>query len=97
MTRGVIVFVDDEPELCQAAEDWLGVSGFTIATFTDPCRALDAVDPAEVDCIVTDVRMPVVSGLEVLRHFRQVDADLPVVLDDAVEFATYIAPRFLYL
>ncbi|MBD8065033.1 sigma-54-dependent Fis family transcriptional regulator [Devosia sp. PTR5] len=80
MTRGVIVFVDDEPELCQAAEDWLGVSGFTIATFTDPCRALDAVDPAEVDCIVTDVRMPVVSGLEVLRHFRQVDADLPVVL-----------------
>lgn len=80
MSRGSIVFIDDEAELCAAAEEWLGVSGFAVTSFTAPQQALDRVDPANVDCVVTDVRMTGLSGLDVLRHFHAIAPDLPVVL-----------------
>ncbi|QDZ13060.1 sigma-54-dependent transcriptional regulator [Devosia ginsengisoli] len=80
MSRGSIVFIDDEAELCAAAEAWLGVSGFAVTSFTNPQQALDRVDPTDVDCVVTDVRMPGLSGIHVLRHFQAIAPDLPVVL-----------------
>ncbi|KRA40244.1 sigma-54-dependent transcriptional regulator [Devosia sp. Root635] len=80
MSRGSIVFIDDEAELCAAAEEWLGVSGFSVSSFTAPQRALERVEPADIDCVVTDVRMPGLGGIEVLDHYRAVAPDLPVVL-----------------
>jgi len=80
MTRGRITFIDDEPQLCRAAAEWLGVSGFTIATFTDARRAMAEIVPADCDCIVTDVRMPGSTGIDLLRHYHAVEPELPVVL-----------------
>ena len=80
MNRGTIVFIDDESELCAAAEEWLGVSGFTVTAFTSAQAALQRVDPADVDCVVTDVRMPGLGGLDVLGHYHAAAPELPVVL-----------------
>lgn len=78
--RGVIVFVDDEPDLCAAAADWLGASGFLVATHTDPEKALETVDWVQCDCLVTDIRMPGISGIELLKRLNRIDADLPVIV-----------------
>lgn len=80
MSRGNILFIDDEKELCQAAEEWLGVSGFHVVSITDPFHATTITDPDRFDCIVTDVRMPGLTGLDVLAHFQAQVPDLPVVL-----------------
>jgi two-component system C4-dicarboxylate transport response regulator DctD len=80
MTRGRIAFVDDEPDLCAAAADWLEASGFEVMTHTDPRQALDAIDPAACDCVVSDIRMPGLSGLDLLERLTQTDQDLPVIL-----------------
>src|SRR5690606_15974190 len=80
MSRGSIVFLDDETELCDAAAEWLTVNGFAVTTFTSPRTALQRIDPYQVDCVVTDVRMPELSGLDVLRHLREAAPELPVVL-----------------
>ena len=80
MNRGRVLFIDDEAELCTAAEEWLGVCGFSVASFTAPDAAIAQVDPATFDCVVTDVRMPGLDGLAVLGHFRDRAPDLPVVL-----------------
>lgn len=80
MTRGAIAFIDDETRLCAAAEDWLGASGFEVETFSDPLIAVAAIDPAAVDCVVTDLRMPGIDGREVLHRLRAADPDLPVIL-----------------
>lgn len=80
MTRGSILFIDDEATLCAAAEEWLSVSGFAVMTFTDPQQGIARVDLDRIDCVVTDVRMPGLSGLELLRHCRIAAPDLPVVL-----------------
>ncbi|WP_240232454.1 sigma-54-dependent transcriptional regulator [Devosia lacusdianchii] len=80
MTRGTIAFVDDEPRLCDAAAEWLGVNGFTVQTFTDPQRAVRDIDTANCDCVVTDLRMPGTDGQQLLRHLRSIDTDMPVIL-----------------
>ncbi len=80
MTRGRIAFIDDEPQLCAAAEDWLSVSGFTVTTYQDPVRAIRDIDPQDCDCVVSDLRMPGANGFDVLTHFRTADVGLPVVL-----------------
>lgn len=78
--RGRIAFIDDEAPLCAAAADWLGASGFEVQTFTDPQAALAALDPVTCDCVVTDLRMPGLSGQQVLDALRARDGDLPVIL-----------------
>lgn len=80
MTRGTIAFVDDEPRLCEAAAEWLGINGFSLRTFTDPQRALREIRTADCDCVVTDLRMPGMDGLQLLRHLRDADADLSIIL-----------------
>ncbi|WP_404401966.1 sigma-54-dependent transcriptional regulator [Pelagibacterium halotolerans] len=78
--RGAIAFIDDERELCEASGEWLGVSGFTVETFADPAKALRRIDPRLFDCVVTDLRMPRVGGLDVLAQMQKADRDLPVIL-----------------
>lgn len=80
MSRGRIVFVDDEPELCAAAADWLGASGFSVEVFSDPVEAVSRIDIAASDCIVSDMRMPGFSGLALLGNMHKRDPELPVVL-----------------
>lgn len=78
--RGRITFIDDEAQICAAAADWLEASGFQIDTHTDPAEALARLDTARCDCVVTDLRMPGMTGHEVLDALRARDTDLPVVL-----------------
>lgn len=80
MTRGRITFIDDEPDLCAAAADWLDASGFSVETHTDPVRALAAIDTGACECVVSDIRMPGLSGLDLLERLQRTDPDLPVIL-----------------
>ena len=80
MTRGTIAFVDDEPDLCAAASDWLQACGFSVATYTDPRRAREEIALDACDCIVTDIRMPHLSGLDLLGQVTQTQPDLPMIL-----------------
>lgn len=80
MTRGRVLFIDDEVELCRAAQEWLGVSGFSVTTSSNPETAIAQTDPNTLDCAVSDVRMPGLTGIEVLDHFRAAAPELPVIL-----------------
>jgi len=82
MSRGRIAFIDDEPQLCEAAEDWLSVSGFTVTTYQNPVKAMREIDPQDCDCVVSDLRMPGASGFDVLTRWKQ-DLDtrrVPVII-----------------
>jgi len=53
---------------------------FDVYDFAGVAEALPAVDRADFDCIVTDLRMPEIDGMEGLRRFKQKVPDLPVVI-----------------
>lgn len=83
MSRGRIAFIDNEAELCAAAEDWLSVSGFEVVTWSDPLQAREALMPSAFDAVVVDLRMPGLTGDQLQRDLLARDPDLPVILMSA--------------
>ncbi|AZD24077.1 C4-dicarboxylate transport transcriptional regulatory protein [Pseudomonas chlororaphis subsp. aurantiaca] len=75
-----VMLVDDEASIRTAVEQWLNLSGFEVQLFS---RAEDCLARLPRDfpgVILSDVRMPGISGLELLKQVQQRDPDLPVIL-----------------
>ena len=71
--------IDDEPELVEILSDILIDSGFTVQGFTRPEAALEAIRQKKPDLVVTDMRMPGMSGLDLLKKVQEIDPDLTTV------------------
>jgi two-component system C4-dicarboxylate transport response regulator DctD len=80
MSRGRVLFVDDETQLRESAREWLSLSGFSVEAASDARSALRLLRSGEFDALVTDIRMPGMDGMALLRAARQQDPDLPVIL-----------------
>lgn len=79
MLKSVMV-VDDESSIRNAVEQWLSLSGFEVQLFSRAEECLAALPAHFAGVIVSDVRMPGLSGLELLAEVQRRDADLPVIL-----------------
>ena len=86
MTRERILIVDDEPDMVENCQRILGRAGYRCLTTTDPRGALALLESERPDLLLTDLKMPGVDGMELLRHARQVDQEMPVIIFTA--FAT---------
>ncbi len=77
-----ILFLDDQAWLLPLAQRMLEDAGYRVSTFADAREALSrlSADPAQFDLVVTDYKMPGMSGVDVARAVRALRADLPVVL-----------------
>jgi two-component system response regulator FixJ len=58
----------------------LGVFGFTVETYDSAMSFLAAFDPKRPGCVVADVRMPGMDGIELVRELSKRGANIPVVL-----------------
>ena len=78
--RPTVLVVDDESGILQTLEILLRGAGFTPLCAHGGRAALDALATAVPDIVLTDIRMPVVDGVQVLEAARARDAELPVIL-----------------
>jgi EAL domain-containing protein (putative c-di-GMP-specific phosphodiesterase class I) len=79
-TGARVLVVDDEPLLRRALARVLAAEGFEIVQACDGAEALAQLEETAVDVVVSDVQMPNVTGIEMLRAIRQRDMELPVIL-----------------
>ncbi|PBP53425.1 sigma-54-dependent transcriptional regulator [Pseudomonas syringae] len=79
MLNSVIV-VDDEAPIRQAVKQWLTLSGFEVQVFARAEECLAHLPEHFPGVVLTDVRMPGMSGLELLTRLQGADRDLPVIL-----------------
>lgn len=75
----VVHIVDDEEPVRRAVSRLLRASGFEVATFASPEEFLDAHDPQAPGCIVLDMEMPRVDGLDLQRLLTARGSNLPVI------------------
>lgn len=80
--KSVILVVDDHKDTLFALESALAPLGYPLVTTTNGDDALRVVLRGEVGLILLDVRMPGVSGLDVVRYVRHLDQTraIPIVL-----------------
>ncbi len=79
MLNSVIV-VDDEAPIRQAVEQWLSLSGFAVQLFKCAEDCLKYLPEHFAGVILSDVRMPGMTGLQLLSELQLRDPDLPVIL-----------------
>jgi EAL domain-containing protein (putative c-di-GMP-specific phosphodiesterase class I) len=101
-SRGLVLLVDDEPAVARAYARTLGAAGFTVVTAADGRSAADAAREKSFDVIVSDIAMPEMDGIELLRTVREYDLDVPFVImtggpavDSAARAMEYGALRYL--
>ncbi len=88
MRRPRILVAEDDGELRQVMTESLGKDGYEVVDVPDGSQLLIRItnhyrlcpDPEPIDVIVTDVRMPVVSGLEIVQSLRDADWTIPIVV-----------------
>ena len=77
-----VLFVDDEAAIARVCSRLLERSGYRVTAFTSPVDALASVRaaPADFDVVVTDLTMPIMSGMEFAAQVGSLRANLPVIL-----------------
>ena len=86
MSATRVVIVDDEPDMVENCARILGRVGYQCFTTTDPGQALALIEAERPDLLITDLKMPDMDGMELLKRARELDATLPVIVVTA--FAT---------
>ncbi|MEP7038017.1 MAG: sigma-54 dependent transcriptional regulator [Acidobacteriota bacterium] len=75
-----ILLADDDDNLRRVLEYQLTEAGFEIQTAKDGAEALEIFNNNDFDCVITDLRMPRLSGLEFLEKIKSADAEIPVIV-----------------
>ncbi len=80
-----ILVCDDERSICEMLDIALRRDGHRVETVQSGQAAKSKIDGNLFDLIITDIKMPKVDGIEVLRHAHRVSPDSPVILITAVD------------
>src|SRR5450755_431971 len=80
-----ILICDDERSICEMLDIALRHDGHRIETVQSGQAAKNKIDGALYDLIITDIKMPNIDGIEVLRHAHRVSPDSAVILITAVD------------
>src|SRR5262252_4971898 len=76
----IVHVIDDDEAVRQSLEFLLRTSGVTARTYESASAFLNALPAIETGCIITDVRMPGISGIELLRRLSDMQVKLPVIV-----------------
>lgn len=76
---GIVFLLDDEPAMLKALGRLLRAEGFGVRPFARARDFLEAYRPGENGCLVLDVSMPELDGMELHRQLAQAGISLPVV------------------
>ncbi len=97
--RGTVLLVDDDQAVARAYERILKKAGYSVDVSHDAQEAVALFGQRRFDVVVSDVRMPGMSGLDLLRAIRQRDLDVPVIImtgspdvqtaSEAIEFGAF--------
>ena len=80
MTIGSVILVDDQEDVRRATGQKLELEDFDVECFARADRALERIGHGFEGVLVSDIKMPNMDGLALLREVREIDPDLPVIL-----------------
>jgi two-component system NtrC family response regulator len=92
VTMTTVLVVDDEKNYLVVLEDLLEDEGYKVLTASSGAEALEIIKAKPVDTVLSDIKMPGMTGIDLLEKIQAEDPDLPVILmtayaevDQAVE------------
>lgn len=90
-----ILIVDDESEICETLSALLSWRGYEIHSVPNGLRALESIRNTKFDLVMSDINMPKMNGVELLKTLTRERPELPVIL--MTGFMDYKIPELLAL
>jgi two-component system, LuxR family, response regulator FixJ len=78
--RGKVYVIDDDEAMRDSLDFLLGAAQFDVTLFGSAQQFLDALPGADFGCVVSDVRMPGIDGIELLKRLKANRSTLPVLI-----------------
>ena len=81
------MIIDDDEDILNLFTDFLSKEGFEAVPFLEPLKALREIksNPSRYSLIITDIRMPGISGIELIKKVSSINADIKIILMSAFE------------
>ncbi|RME64920.1 MAG: response regulator, partial [Nitrospirae bacterium] len=79
LTLNVMV-VDDDLRMCQLIEELIGKKGIRLSAYTEPQKAMKAMSEVQPDIVITDLMMPEIDGMAILRKAKEKNPDTTVIV-----------------
>lgn len=80
MGNEAILVVDDEEDILELIERHLSNKGYEVITAYDGEQALPLLDKLKFDLVITDLKMPRIDGMELLKRVKERDPNIEVVI-----------------
>ena len=81
----MVAVVDDDPSMLKAAADLLDARGFSVSLFTSAEEFLDSGEAEHVDCLLLDIHLGGLSGIELRQRLSALHPTLPVIFMTALD------------
>jgi FixJ family two-component response regulator len=75
-----VALVDDDASVRKALARFLSASSFDITTFASAHEFLKSLDAEQPECLVVDLHMPEITGLELQRHLARAGIKIPTIV-----------------
>jgi DNA-binding response OmpR family regulator len=95
-----LLVVEDEKNLCVLYKEELTKDGYKVTTVMDADTALKLIKKEKFDLIITDIRMPVKNGIELITQIMALRKDIPIIINTAYQsykhdFMTWAADAYV--
>lgn len=77
--KSIVFVVDDDPLVCESVADLLGSAGWAVQTFGSATQFIEATRPDVSACLILDVELPDLSGLDLQTELAKSGVELPIV------------------
>lgn len=84
MNEKLILVVDDEPDICSELSQFLMQKGYEVITAANGKEALSSYKKMKPDIVISDYRMPVMNGFELLLKIKSINKTANVILMSAI-------------
>ncbi len=94
-----VLVVDDEKNYLVVLEALLAPEGYEVITADNPEKALQLIKESDLDLVITDMKMPGISGLTILEEAKKINPDIPIIIMTAfgsIEMAVEAMKRHAY-
>lgn len=80
VSHGTVLIADDEPFVLDSVTQLLAQYGYSVIACNNAGEALEKFDQDNIDVVITDIKMPKISGIELLEKISNLNPDMPVIL-----------------
>jgi FixJ family two-component response regulator len=77
--NSTVSVVDDDESMCRMLSRGIQAAGFDVAVFNSAEEFLDSGNPSNSDCLVLDVDLPGMNGIELQQHLNESGTDISII------------------